>query len=880
MPRRIFLLCVLSILAMPPACTWSQPTNPSVYSQNPDTYYAPAPAPAPAAAAPSAWPMQVQTSDGQLITIFQPQMESFTGDQLSARAAVSIQPPAQATVVTPPGQAAPPAPAPVYGAVWIQSRVATDRVNRTVLIQNLTVTKSLFPGMDATSAQSLASVIQQVFAGRQVTLSLDQLTAMVQTVQQEQTAAADLKVDPPAIIIRNHPAVKVQYDGTPKLVQVEGSNLLRIVNTPFFVVLDPPSRTYFLKGAGRWYAGPDALGPFTPAVSVPAGAAALAIASGYQDPQQPLPDAIANNIEIVTATVPTELLWTDGQPQMSSIPGTDLLYVANTDADLFLLIDNQQMFVLISGRWYTAASTAGPWSYVPANRLPPDFARIPLGSPKADVLASVPGTQAAADAIANADIPQTATIDLRNFQQPPVEYDGDPNFQPIEGTPLTYAVNTPCTVVLTGGQYYCCYNAVWYIGRAPRGPWSVCVAVPREIYGIPPSCPIYPCRFVYVYGHTDEVVYVGYTPGYVGCFVSDGVVVYGTGYVYSPWIGPSIYYARPFTFGFAARYDAYNGHWGFAVASATGGGGLWIAASHNSPQAFDHGGPWFGYGGYRPEVVRYARPGILVPAPARPDAPPAQRDRYLRSVYSYRPDVRPEPVAARPAMPAVAAPRPDDVYAGKDGSVYRKTLDGWEVAGPKGDWAPVRTAPPEPARVEDHPQPTEPPVGRSGERGSVPPTPERTPTPAEPGRGPAVPVPDRGPAPTPVTPGRSPTPGTPGRSPTPPTPGRTPVPPTSPANNIPDLNRDLRARTAGDNRPNVYTPPSPPVVPTPRIATPEPTPRGGGASTPTPRAGGGAASPTPEPRGGGGATPGGGATGGGSGAGTGGGGGGAGRGGR
>ena len=55
------------------------------------------------------------------------------------------------------------------------------------------------------------------------------------------------------------------------------------------------------------------------------------------------------------------------------------------------------------------------------------------------------------------------------------------------------------------------------------------------IYSIPPSSPLHYFTYVYVYGYTPSVVYVGYTPGYYGTAVSsNGVVVYGTGYYYPP----------------------------------------------------------------------------------------------------------------------------------------------------------------------------------------------------------------------------------------------------------------------------------------------------------------------------------------------------------
>ena len=171
------------------------------------------------------------------------------------------------------------------------------------------------------------------------------------------------------------------------------------------------------------------------------------------------------------------------------------------------MISTQQIYVLLSGRWYSAPNENGPWAYVAPNQLPADFAQIPPGSPKANVLAFVPGTQAAQDATADTYIPQTAAIDTNNYQQPPVDYDGDPDFVPIQGTPLTYADNCQTPVVCCSGTYYCCYNAVWYQCATPRGRWDLCRRVPAAIYTIPPSCPIYPVRYCYVYGYTPTAVY-------------------------------------------------------------------------------------------------------------------------------------------------------------------------------------------------------------------------------------------------------------------------------------------------------------------------------------------------------------------------------------
>ena len=96
--------------------------------------------------------------------------------------------------------------------------------------------------------------------------------------------------------------------------------------------------------------------------------------------------------------------------------------------------------------------------------------------------------------------------------------------------------------------------------------------------------------YVNVYGSSDEVAYVGYTPGYLGNVVtSDGVVVYGTGYYYTPWIG-SVWYAAPYTWGLAAApiYNPYVGYaYGFGMGLATA---AWATSDWGG--AYYHPGYW------------------------------------------------------------------------------------------------------------------------------------------------------------------------------------------------------------------------------------------------------------------------------------------------
>src|SRR5262249_24000230 len=89
---------------------------------------------------------------------------------------------------------------------------------------------------------------------------------------------------------------------------------------------------------------------------------------------------------------------------------------------------------------------------------------------------------------------------------------------------------------------------------------------PAEIYDIPPSSPLYYVTYVKVYSATPEVVYVGYTPGYYGTVLSSSTttVVYGTGWYYPPYIGPTVWYGWPYTYGVGAGFTYSTGSgWSF-----------------------------------------------------------------------------------------------------------------------------------------------------------------------------------------------------------------------------------------------------------------------------------------------------------------------------
>ncbi|MGH8731232.1 MAG: hypothetical protein ACREVF_05915, partial [Burkholderiales bacterium] len=381
-----------------------------------------------------------------------------------------------------------------------------------------------------------------------------------------------LKNDPPKIIFSERAAILVPIDGAPMLRAVPGTGLQRIVNTRALILYDPAlnnpaSARYYLYVIDHWRQTQRLQGPWTASASSSADlekARQLAVQEDQVDlldedveDGEPLDTAAA----IYVSTEPAELLQTDGPAQYAPIDRTQLLYVTNSPNQIFLDLRTQDHYVLISGRWYRArALQRGPWEYVAAGNLPGDFALIPPEHATAPVRAAVPGTPQAREAVIANGVPQVATV-TRSAASLEITYDGEPLFQPIPGTSLQSAVNAPVPVIRVSEEsFFALDNGVWFAASSPFGPWSAAIYVPAVIYSIPRSSPLHYVTYVRIYDATSEIVYEGYTPGYVGSYVSsDLVVVYGSGWYYRPWIG-TVWYSSPVTwgFGFSIAYNWWN----------------------------------------------------------------------------------------------------------------------------------------------------------------------------------------------------------------------------------------------------------------------------------------------------------------------------------
>jgi hypothetical protein len=530
------------------------------------------------------WPKTATTSEGTIIKLYQWQPESFDDNTLKAHAAISVMENGKSE--------------PVFGVAWLKATTATE--GQQVTVQSVYITNIKLPGeTNDDKLESIANVLEDKVPSWDISFSTSELQSSLELNKQQSSLSTQINNTPPKVIYTNVPSILVSIDGAPKLQTNKDWGVEAVVNTPFVLVKNRDDR-YYLYGGKHWYTAPAATGPFKLITDIPNNLEKIESAIKEADKKNPEEgkEADANTIyNIVVTTEPAELIQSKGEANFAAVQGTSLLYVSNSENDIFMDINSQQYYVLLSGRWYHSKTLSGNWQYVAADQLPGDFAKIPKGSPKDNVLASVAGTEEAQDAVADAQIPQTAKVE-RNKAHADIEYDGDPEFEAIDGTDMYYATNTPVSVIRWRGRYYSVDNGIWFESYNAVGPWAVCVTRPYAVALIPPRYPVYYMKYVDIYDVTPDYVYMGYTPGYLNAYVYGPTVVYGTGYYYRPWYGHR-YYPRPYTWGFGIRYNPWFG-WGFGL----GFGYDWFNVSIGFGNAYPWGywgsGGWWGPSVYRP----------------------------------------------------------------------------------------------------------------------------------------------------------------------------------------------------------------------------------------------------------------------------------------
>lgn len=651
------------------------------------------------------WPRQ-RTENGNILVTYQPQVDDWKNfRELDWRMAISITPAG--------GQ-------PAVGVAELHGQTTVDTENKMVLVSNISIKKTYFPSLDPSSAAQMDRLLR-TFLPQAVTITLHQFVASVPKT--ESTPSVQLKNDPPVIFVSNKPAILLDVDGQPVRAPVRNTGLEYVVNTHWPLFFEKSKSEYFLLANEQWLHATNLQGPWSAAAKLPKDMEKLPNEAQWADLKNfvLLPPAKSNATvpTVFYSTDPAEIILFDGNPSYAQIPGTQLLYATNTTSYLFLDASTDRYYYLTAGRWFRANSLGGPWTFATPN-LPADFFQIPADSPAAQVLASVPGTEEAKDSVLMAKIPTTVIVNpAAAASHASVTYDGTPQFAPIQGTSLYYAVNTPQKVIKDGNLFYLCFQGVWFVSSEPQGPWRTAQYVPEQIYTIPPSSPVYNVTYVTQTVNSDGNVQASYTAGYSGVFVMDAgagaVIAGGTGYTYPPYIatapvyGYPVYYPTPYTYGAATYYKSATGAYGVSQTAYGPYGSATRTASYNPysgtyaqsakastaygstavGQAYN---PYTGaYGTTKQSSNAYSQWGSSAVTKGGETAYTQHYTTAQGSVGSAQTSAGGTAAAGKSEYGYTAAGKTEsgDMYAGHDGNVYKNTGSGWQTYN-NGSWTSVQ----------------------------------------------------------------------------------------------------------------------------------------------------------------------------------------------
>ena len=369
----------------------------------------------------SSWPRE-RFQNGNRLIVYQPQVDDWKNFQdLSWRMAVSLTPKTGKTVV---------------GVVEMKGTTSVDNVAKVVNISNLQITNTYFPSLDKPTADKMEQAFKS-FVPSTFQISLFHLIAS--TPKKEPPAGVQLNNDPPQIFVGYRPSILLSVNGEPKLSVVPNTNLQFVVNTQWPLFHDESGSAYYLAVGQQWLTASKLDGQWSLIKKLPPEMSNVPQDKQWSGLKKFIPPA-ANPKgpapEVFYSDKPAEIILFDGQPVYAQIPDTQLEYATNTSSVVFVYKPTQQFYYLTAGRWFSAPDLQGPWTYATPS-LPADFAKIPSSSPASAILATVPGTEEAKDAVLLAQVPTTMTVKPTDAAaKVKVAYAGDPKFEPIKGTSM------------------------------------------------------------------------------------------------------------------------------------------------------------------------------------------------------------------------------------------------------------------------------------------------------------------------------------------------------------------------------------------------------------------------------------------------------------
>jgi hypothetical protein len=315
------------------------------------------------------WPREYQNDKGKL-EMYQPQVTSWEDfERLEARIALAFAPTGSKS--------------PALGTMVLTAKTDVNTDEHRVRVYDIAAKSGNFPTLTEDQSKRLMNGVLGLLP-EETEVELERLVANLDRFE-SQPQQVELKVDPPKIFVSTAPAILVVLDGKPIMSPIKDNDLKFAVNTNWD--LFELAQTWYLRNEDAWYKALTLGGPWAPAGKLPKPFKKLPKPKKdptWKDVKENMPGKKITQAQVPRVFLsekPAELILLDSEPSYAEVPGTKLLWVDNTDSDLFLSTEPREYYYLVSGRWFKSVSLDGPWTFA-SLELPDDFQKFPAGHPR------------------------------------------------------------------------------------------------------------------------------------------------------------------------------------------------------------------------------------------------------------------------------------------------------------------------------------------------------------------------------------------------------------------------------------------------------------------------------------------------------------------
>ncbi len=289
------------------------------------------------------------SSDAGTVVVHTPQIDTWKDfAKLEARVAVEV---------TPAGE-----DKPVYGVAEFTADTDPNLELRVVAVENMKITVTSFPVADAARREQLDAIVRSSAQDRTHYVPLDVILTYIApntSVPEEE----GLSFEPPPIFYSSTPAILVMTDGEPLLAPLPDTKLQYVVNTNWDL-FRYKDKEWYLRNGDRWLKNDKLAGDWRYDSRLPGDFKRLPDDGNWADVNAANPPGKGDKIvpTVFVSDRPAELIVTEGKPGYRTVGGPGLEYVSDTESDLFRF--ESKFYYLVSGRWFRSDQLRGPWEHV------------------------------------------------------------------------------------------------------------------------------------------------------------------------------------------------------------------------------------------------------------------------------------------------------------------------------------------------------------------------------------------------------------------------------------------------------------------------------------------------------------------------------------